>query len=274
LIEVDLGNLVAFDYQEYRPAGFDAKAVTQVALQELFNQLFQLPIKADEISMDPLAQLPNGKIAIPREKPVPAPKALTKWEQFRNEKGIKKKKKSRMIYDEISKEYRPRYGFNKPLNANEDWVMDDKPNELAKYNVQDPFELTKSLKKKENKKIAKHQDLNKKRKLASLGMSDRKQVTLELHNNERVEKEVLERAVSIAQKSTASMGKFDKLSEGEKKVKRKPDYVPDTTEERKKVETRIALRVIKNQEAVIDAKKAGNQLISTEQKNKRVKTSK
>jgi hypothetical protein len=48
-------------------------------------------------------------------------------------------------------------------------------------------------------------------------------VTLELHNNENVEREVLERAVAIAQKSTASMGKFDKLSRGEKKVKRKPE---------------------------------------------------
>lgn len=48
-------------------------------------------------------------------------------------------------------------------------------------------------------------------------------VTLELHNTQRLEKEVLDRAVAIAQKSTASMGKFDKLNPGEKKVKRKPE---------------------------------------------------
>jgi hypothetical protein len=45
---------------------------------------------------------------------------------------------------------------------------------LAKYGVQDPFELTKALKKKENIKIAKHQEANNKRKLQSLGMSEKK----------------------------------------------------------------------------------------------------
>lgn len=73
------------------------------------------------------------------------------------------------VYDEIAKEYRPRFGYNKPLNPNEDWVMPDNPNELQKYGVQDPFELTKALKKKENEKIAKKEEANRKRKAGLMG---------------------------------------------------------------------------------------------------------
>jgi len=265
LIQTDLGNLIAFDYQEY-PKGFDIASVTQQALQELFVQLFQLPIKADDYTMDPLAQLPAGEMPIPREKSPPEPKAQTKWEQFAQKKGIKKKKKSRLVYDEIAKEYKPRFGFNKPLNPKEDWVLPDNPDELSKYNVKDPFELTKSLKKKENEKIAKQEEANRKRKAGQSGLDvGKKQVTLELHNSDKLDKQVLDRAVAIAQKSTASMGKFDKFATDEKKLyKTKPNFVPDDREERKKIETRIAQRVIKNTE-VIDAKKAGNQLIAVEQ---------
>jgi hypothetical protein len=67
LIDVDLGNLLAIDKQEYHK-GFDVKAVSyglvyssclfglflmarQAAVQELFTHLFQLPIHADEYSM-------------------------------------------------------------------------------------------------------------------------------------------------------------------------------------------------------------------------------
>jgi len=147
LIEVDLGNIIAFDYQEY-PKGFDVASVTQQALQELFFHLFQLPIHSDEFSMDPLAKLPPGKMHIPREKPPPEPKPPTKWELFAKAKGIKKKKKSRLVFDEITQEYRPRFGYKRPLDPNNDWVKEDKPSELEKHGVQDPFELNKVLKKK------------------------------------------------------------------------------------------------------------------------------
>lgn len=118
--------------------------------------------------------------------------------------------------------------------------MQDNPDELAKYNVKDPFELTKSLKKKENEKIAKKEEANRKRKAGQMGDGKKQgmlnyenkiprfypyiSVTLELHNNDKVDKQVLERAVAIAQKSTASMGKFDKFASDEKKLyKTKPN---------------------------------------------------
>lgn len=37
---------------------------------------------------------------LPREKPAPVPKPLTKWERFAKEKGIQKKKKPRTTWDD------------------------------------------------------------------------------------------------------------------------------------------------------------------------------
>jgi len=56
-------------------------------------------------------KLPASKIVIPRQKPAPKQKPLTKWERFRQEKGLlTKEKRSRMVYDEITKDWVPRFG--------------------------------------------------------------------------------------------------------------------------------------------------------------------
>ena len=48
-------------------------------------------------------ELPLPNVILPREKPIPKPKPLTKWEKFRQEKGILEKgKRSRMVYDPIT----------------------------------------------------------------------------------------------------------------------------------------------------------------------------
>ncbi len=46
-----------------------------------------------------------------REKPCPEPKPETSWEKFAKQKGIKKTKKERMVYDDIAKQFVPRYGY-------------------------------------------------------------------------------------------------------------------------------------------------------------------
>lgn len=43
-------------------------------------------------------------------------KAKTKWEKFAEEKGIKKKKRSRMVYSEALKKWVPRYGSRSEQN--------------------------------------------------------------------------------------------------------------------------------------------------------------
>ena len=73
--------------------------------------------------------LPESKIVLPREKPIPKPKPLTKWEKFRLEKGLPtRKKRSRMVYDPITKDWVPRFGFGsvKQIEAKHDWLLEDK----------------------------------------------------------------------------------------------------------------------------------------------------
>lgn len=57
------------------------------------------------------AQLPAPKTRLPREKPVPEDKALTRWEKFALERGIRKRKKDRMAWDEAAQEWRPAWGY-------------------------------------------------------------------------------------------------------------------------------------------------------------------
>jgi regulator of ribosome biosynthesis len=49
---------------------------------------------------------------LPREKPCPIEKGKTKWEKFREEKGLPaRKKRSRLVFDEITNDWVPRWGF-------------------------------------------------------------------------------------------------------------------------------------------------------------------
>jgi hypothetical protein len=74
-----------------------------------------LPRSVPSISCDRRDVTPNGVAyrRSGREKPIPQPKKETKWEKFAREKGIKKKKKDRMIWDEPEQEWRPRWGFKR-----------------------------------------------------------------------------------------------------------------------------------------------------------------
>jgi len=46
--------------------------------------------------------MPQGKTVLPREKPAPKEEMKTKWEKFREEKGLPpRKKRSRLVFDPI-----------------------------------------------------------------------------------------------------------------------------------------------------------------------------
>lgn len=48
-------------------------------------------------------ELPESKVILPREKPLPKEKQLSKWEKFRKEKGLPaRKKRSRLVFDPIT----------------------------------------------------------------------------------------------------------------------------------------------------------------------------
>ena len=174
--------------------------------QLLLNRIFKLPtVKVDDVTC---AELPPPETKIPREKPLPKARELTKWEKFAKEKGIVKKKKSRVVWDDAVREWVPRYGYKK-VQAEEEknWIMPykgDKPDE-------DPREKA-IEKKREN--VAKNElqrlrniARSKKVRLPGVGVAP-----MVNKQNSQASGD-LKKAADLAHVSTASLGKFqDKLS--------------------------------------------------------------
>ncbi|VDN24052.1 unnamed protein product [Gongylonema pulchrum] len=102
---VDAGNLLIIDND---PVTFKAKnggpieeelsARVRENAQFLFNKIWELErIRVDEAIC---AKLPVPILRLPREKPLPEKRQLTKWEEYAQQKGIRKKKRSRNVFDE------------------------------------------------------------------------------------------------------------------------------------------------------------------------------
>lgn len=81
---------------------------------------------------------------LPRAKPLPKARPPTKWEVFAKEKGITKRKKEKLVYDDITDTWKPRYGYNRIGAEKDDWLIEMKDNEDP--NV-DKFEQKKEEKK-------------------------------------------------------------------------------------------------------------------------------
>ena len=80
----------------------------RAGVQLLFQELETLPFEQDKQGR--IVELPAEVLDIPREKPLPKPKPLTRWEKFAQEKGITKRKRSQMVYDEDNDTYKARHG--------------------------------------------------------------------------------------------------------------------------------------------------------------------
>lgn len=69
--------------------------------QLLVNEIWKLPFeRVDDVV---ITKLPKPKYILPREKPAPKGKTLTKWESYAKEKGITKRKKDKLVWDELVK---------------------------------------------------------------------------------------------------------------------------------------------------------------------------
>ena len=68
---------------------------------------------------------------------------MTKWEKYSKEKGIKKQaNKPKMVWDDIVKEWVPRFGYKKAkAEAEKNWLMEYK----ASYNIWTLPSVTASL---------------------------------------------------------------------------------------------------------------------------------
>lgn len=95
--------------------------------QVLISALLSLPSKPTPDG--PLSILPAPTTVLPRAKPLPTVKPLTKWEQFARSKGITKKRKERAVWDEERQEWRARWGRDGANKKEEGaWLSEVKAN--------------------------------------------------------------------------------------------------------------------------------------------------
>lgn len=147
---------------------------------------------------------------LPREKPLPKDKPLTRWEKFAKTKGILNRKRDRMVYDEESGEYKPRWGY-KPKEAgkvDDDWLI-PVPDHADPF--EDQYEKAREEKKGRVEKNNKRQRRNEEESAAAT-LAGKKDIK-EFKKNE------LATAIAASKKATASVGKFDNKLKGEKKMK-------------------------------------------------------
>nr|VWP01800.1 AHL receptor (Quorum sensing LuxR family sensor regulator) [Ganoderma boninense] len=206
-LEVDSGFLAVTDLNPIDAESYEADleehlmSTARDGVQTLIASLFSLPTTSS--ADGPLAQLPPPTTQLPRAKPLPKPKAPTKWEQFAKAKGIQKKRKDKKVWDEEKQEWVNRWGWK---GANKDkevqWLTEVPANADVDF---DPAKASRDERKARVAKNEKQHQANLARQGASSGPSDRKRE--------------IDRTLAVTRTSTASLGKFDRKLEGEKPLK-------------------------------------------------------
>merc|ERR1712130_293409 len=210
--ELDLGHILAIDpnqtefSEEKMPSEDDLMELGRDCAQLLINSLWQLETERVEEAV--VAHLPPPTFILPREKPCPKPKPMTKWEKYAKEKGIdKKKKKDRLVWDDVVSKWVPQFGYKKAqAEADKNWMIPLKQNADP---TEDPYE---KLAEDKREKVAKN-ELQRLRNLArnknvaipSVGVVP---ATKKEQGRSVTQSEDLKRAAEIAKTSTASLGKF------------------------------------------------------------------
>lgn len=181
-VSYDLGSLAVFDINPLDPTLLKSsdesskeKHLTAVArdnVQLLINQILQLPVQrtvdsnnssSTQNSSIALFALPEPVSQLPREKPLPKPKAPTKWELFAAKKGINKKaKEGKLVYDEATAKWVPKWGYGGQNKAVDDqWLVEvDDKNQGTSDELVDPRTLNRMERKKLIKKNQRRQEKN------------------------------------------------------------------------------------------------------------------
>lgn len=232
-LELDLGNLCAFDatpVEEGVSLG-SAKAIEKAEkhyrglatriFQAMTNALFALPFEMAPVGR--IAELPAPTTVLPREKPLPKPRAPTKWEIFAQRKGIQKRKRSNLEWDETNQEWRRRHGYKRVDDEHDIPIMDAGMGEDT--GVEDPFtknmkEKKERVKKQSQRQLANLKNAAKEGGQGALPATLRLAATLPEHGRGKPTKrkemlaEIKKSSKHVAV-STASMGKHDRVVKGE-----------------------------------------------------------
>lgn len=290
--EYDLKRLFCFDPTEATET--DEASLLKNArdnVQLLFKQLYELP-STPSTERGYCVKLPNANVNIPREKPLPKEKALTTWEKFRREKGIKKRKRSKMEFDEDTRSWKRRYGANKANDINNVPIIVHKDGA-------DPSEDPWSKESREKKeKMAWNKNKQNKNLMGAAGerlagtidlpsaieasskkkfLKKRKNKNKPNQNKNKKNKKKTDHvdvALRLAQNSTVSMGKFDKKLKYEPEVKRRnermgPSSMSFKQGKQKNMDILSTLLGKQNKEkSAVDKDKLAN--IANQQRNKKI----
>ena len=215
--------------------------------------------------------LPENIITLPRSLPIPIQKPPTKWEKYKMEKGITQRKRGRMVYSEEVGDWVPRWGKGsaKHIQDSMNWVMEEKEPGV------NPFEQKSNEKQiakaKQMKKQIKNEEFAKKYLAQKRGISNnneknegnninKQHISKKMRKAFKAQKEIerlnedkknLGKRLEQVQKSTRSMGNFDKKLKNEKEVnllKKKrvrKDILTDKSKEKSR-DKRILDNILKN----------------------------
>ena len=200
-------NQISFDLKHL--TSFDTTHITNIDSEEqllqsanlIFQQFFE-QIKEQHTS------LPKPVIILPREKHIPVEAPKTRFEQFKKEKGLKFQKKERLVYDKITGEWKPRYGYGKAISPDDDFIIEVPNNNFNLGSTEDPFAKREAEKKNRIKEQLKRERRNQKRaaraesQIAAASLSTKSKKTLHL----------IDKAKDLATNpgSSASMNQFNK----------------------------------------------------------------
>ncbi|KAK8500209.1 hypothetical protein V6N12_002314 [Hibiscus sabdariffa] len=147
---VDVGNLLAVNpFHSFPSLPASRDELVKECLQEgtklvqaVADSLFNLPSTEDVDG--PLVKLPPPTTKLPREKHLPKPKPLTKWEEFAKKKGIQKRKKEKVVWDEQTGTWKRRFGYDR--------VNDDKDIPIIEAKMTDEPGVDPFAKRQDDKK--------------------------------------------------------------------------------------------------------------------------
>lgn len=277
-ISIDYGNLLLTDSSNYK--NLTESKINTALKQNYINfskglfEILKNQIGEDDENRDydkekDEINLPKKILTLPRSLPIPKPKQMTKWEKYKKEKGITQRKRSRMVYSEIAKDWVPRWGKGsiKKIENETNWALEEKQfgvnpfeqkNQEKKLLVQkqkiremknkirnsneNNFNSISYLKnKKNNKNISLDENNENKKSNNKISRKEKKKLKAE-KEIKRLEqdKKNLGRRLEQIQKSTRSMGRYDKKLKNEKELNmiKKKRVDKDILQSRKKEKSR------------------------------------
>ncbi|XP_045497328.1 ribosome biogenesis regulatory protein homolog [Colias croceus] len=210
-VEFDIGTLVACDTNDLESKPIKSEkdrdaylqALTRDNTQLLLNKIWELP--TERIDEAIVVRLPQPTTVLPRAKPVPKPKPLTKWQEFAKAKGITKQKKSKLEWDEQLQKWVPLYGFKKSAAEKEkNWLIE------VPQNLDPMTDMYEKKASEKSEKVAKN-ELQRLKNIARARKVKIPRVGIPITSDKATSSQ-LATATTVAKASTASLGKFqDKL---------------------------------------------------------------